>query len=482
MQSSFVLLLLLLGGVGGPSLSMAQSPGNFTAIGNMTAARSGHSATLLANGKVLIAGGRQKGVNATPDAQGCIGLCVSPTAELYDPGTGRFTPTGNMTTARFGHSGTLLADGRVLIAGGYDEIRALVSAEFYDPSTGTFTATDDITTGGCTFLPDGEVLIFGYITELSGHAAGACAALGPSAITTFTRLFSATLLADGKVLVFGDAGCCSSIEQTEVYDPGTGKVSFKGPIPDLLGYAATLLMDGKVLISGGEDAWGNLDSAELYDPMTGIFSYTTRPMTTYRESSLATLLPDGTVLISGGQLYGGGATASAEVYDPGTGMFSATGNMITPRFGYTATLLPDGTVLIAGGLPYFTVPTASAEIYTPQTLLAAPRLLSLSGDGRGEGAIQHADTYQLVSSSNPAGTGEVIIIYCTGLADRSVVPPQVAIGGRMADVLWFGNTPGFAGLNQINVRVPSGITPGPSVPVGLQYLGRPTNEVTIDLR
>jgi hypothetical protein len=105
--------------------------GKFTATGSMATARYSHTATLLSDGRVLILGGF--GATSVPSSGCCLGTTL-PTplasAELYDPATGRFSPAGSMTTAREGHTATLLADGRVLIAGGWDGVS---SAELYQP-------------------------------------------------------------------------------------------------------------------------------------------------------------------------------------------------------------------------------------------------------------------------------------------------------------------------------------------------------------
>jgi Galactose oxidase, central domain/Kelch motif len=486
-KAGFILPLLLVGVASHTSILWAESPGTFTATGSMTTARMWHTATLLPSGKVLITGGYGPGASELTRS--------SATAELYDPVTGNFTATGDMTTRRVFHTATLLPNGKVLIAGGVGcrvaapcDFNALhpPGVEFYDPSTGTFTAADNITTDGqtATLLTDGRVLITRQPTAvLYDPATNKFSATGTYASAMYAG--TATLLPEGTVLMVGGGGW--DAEGSELYDPHTGTFSLTGnrserPIQfrRLINFPAALLANGQVLFAGGDNAGddGVLDSAEIYDPSTGTFS-ATGVMTAPRNCHTGTFLPDGTVLIAGGT----GPVPTAELYHPATGTFSPIGNMTTPRFHHTATLLNDGRVLIAGGgLDQYGGNLASAELYSPPSLVPAPVLFSPSPDGRGQGAILHPGTSQLASSSTPAVVGEALEVYLTGLIDGSQIPPQVAIGGRMAEILYFGKAPGFADLNQVNVRVPNGITPGPAVPVRLIYLGRSSNEVTIGVR
>jgi hypothetical protein len=215
-------------------------------------------------------------------------------------------------------------------------------------------------------------------------------------------------------------------------------------------------------------------------------------MTSRRVWHTLTSLPNGIVLAAGGETDScgsnfcsfAGSVASAELYDPSAGIFIPTGDMAGRRSTHTATLLTDGRVLIAGGVFYggigiFGGSLASAELYNPDSLVPAAALVSLTGNDQGQGAIFHAGTSHVAASDDPAAAGESVDIYCTGLTNESGIPPQVAIGGRMAEVLFVGKAPDRSGVNLVTVRVPNGIVPRPAVRVRLTYMGRPSNEVTI---
>jgi hypothetical protein len=469
------------------SMVMAQSAGSFTSTGNMTTARVGHTATLLINGKVLITGGSQ--FSAPPIY---VSLAI---AELYDPATGTFSPTGNMTAARTGHTATLLADGRVLITG-----NAVTSAEIYDPASGTFSSTGNMAAPRsghtATLLNTGKILIAGGCWVNGGVLASAelydpsTGTFLPTGIMTTARCGArAVLLPDGRVLIVPGAEG-EDYESAEIYNPLTGAFSATdwNSVDSMIAATANLLVNGNVLVTLAvqECDWLS-NTAQVYDSSSRLF-VATGNMASGICRPTGTLLSDGTVLIAAGW-FGG---TRAQIYDPTAGTFSRTGDMNSDRQDYTGTLLNDGAVLMSGGahpsgsgLDLSTymccVPLDSAELYHPTAVAPPPALLSISGDPT-QGAILHAGTGRVVSASDAAVAGDAIEIYGTGLLAGGGVPPQVAIGGRLAEILYFGKAPGFAGLSQINVRVPSGVTRGAGVPVRLMYLGRPSNAVTIGLQ
>ncbi len=229
---------------------------------------------------------------------------------------------------------------------------------------------------------------------------------------------------------------------------------------------------------GNEESDGIPADVEIFDPAHAAFSRAGRALFNH-EFAAANLLPDGTALITGGEVPGGNGQPVSEVYPPVSGTFSLSVDMLTPRHEHTSTLLADGTVLLAGGYFIWPSATSSAEVYRPVALVPAPALFSISQDGRGQGAIWHAFTGQLASVEAPARAGDILSMYTTTLIASSLIPPQVVIGGRLAEILFFGDAPGYPGFNQVNLLVPGGILAGATVSVRLSYLGRSSNEVTV---
>jgi tetrahydromethanopterin S-methyltransferase subunit B/cytoskeletal protein CcmA (bactofilin family) len=306
-------------------------PGAISAAtsGPLTHARVGHTATLLPSGQVLIAGGA-----------GAAGVLNN--AELFDPVTSSATAlTGGLMTGRTEHTATLLPQTEtLLIAGGQADPGLLFSTETFDPADQTFRTSSP------------NVPVLG-----SGH--------------------TATVLLDGRVLITGGQADAFTAQTVVLFTPaggpeaGTFTVLPHGLATPRWDHTATVLADGRILITGGRNDTGILASAEVFDPATETMTALADAMTTPRAGHTATLLPDGRVLLLGGHTAAG-TVASAEVFSPSTNRFSAvTPGLMTPRVNHTATLLPTGTVLIAGGQNSSGI-LASTELYpsTPADTMA----------------------------------------------------------------------------------------------------------------
>lgn len=338
--------------------------GTVTPAASMLEPRSGQTATLLADGKVLIAGGMRRNQD------------FYKSAELYDPATGKFQPTGEMSVGRVGHAAVLLRSGKVLIAGGWIGHGTTDSAELYDPATGKFTVIAKMTSRrareSATLLANGDVLLEGGADHDGPDGAMASAEIfhadtlrfQPTGALHHARTaHTATLLNDGRVLIVGGGGA-KLIAGAELYDPKTGAFTPTGTLlTPRHKHTAGLLPDGRVLIAGGSDEhdWsGTMTSAEIYDPRTGKFT-ATLPLNDSRFK-----LPNEAVQLSSGTLLVGGGSKQVEIYDPSTGRFQVVTGEISDNWHYmTETKLKDGSVLLAGGYPNNDQATAQTWIYRP---------------------------------------------------------------------------------------------------------------------
>ena len=349
--------------------------GNWAFTGSLGTARHGHTATLLKTGKVLVAGGSDGSGNFLSSA------------ELYDPATGTWSYTASLSISRYQCTATPLPDGRVLVAGGYTDPHPPVfgvtnTAEIFDPGSGTWSPTGSFTKNRAwhtaTLLQSGKILIAGgaanditNVAELWDPDTGIWTAIGSLITARYGQ--TATLLQDGKVLIAGgsdDVDIFTTLAGVELYDSSAGTwTSIESLGATRVLHTATLLPGGKVLASGGYKRDGgpptSLISSELYDPATRNWSYA-GTLTGARSSHTATLLSSGQVLVAGGHDWNRRVNLTGvELYDLSTRSWIIAADLNIARADHSATLLRNGKVLVAGGRNNISGTLGSAELYDP---------------------------------------------------------------------------------------------------------------------
>lgn len=384
------------GGAGGsaqPQLGLAAVPTTVSERAPMHVARAGHTATLLADGTVLVVGGEDLSPNREMLAS----------VERYDPASDLWTELAPLPEPRVNHTATLLADGLVLIVGGGKsnaigvtsglEVRS--EALLYDPALGSVVAIGPnlVPRHGhfAGLLPSGRVLIAAGAgaesTERPSQGSGnpqpfgnalASAEIFDPKTRAFTQTgglaqaryaFGAASLADGRVLIAGGASydeVARSHATAEVYDEALGGFaqagSFQGA--DRLFPGAALLADGRALVLGGKKSnVGFLGDFELYDPATGAWQ-AAGAASPARTLSLVVPTAEGGALFIGGYTCSSSCSAleSVDIWHP-DGSITAGPQLSSARALATATVLADGSVLVVGGYKYDS--QASVELLQP---------------------------------------------------------------------------------------------------------------------
>jgi hypothetical protein len=346
-----VLLFIALQSAAGPSPA---GPRTATppATGTMSTDRAAHSATLLADGRVLLAGG----FRTVGKAQKREYLS---SAEIYSPRTGKCTPTGEMAYPRSGHIAIMLDDGNVLVAGGFGPAGPLSSAELFNPSTGTFRTLTAMTARrvgpAALRLRDGRILIAGGGSD--DREPISSAEVFDQKTRTFTRtgsmviprsFASCALLTSGFVLIAGGSSRRNfPLASAEIYDPSTGTFHETGSmIEGRTKHGMAVVNGGDAYVFGGMDDrdWKAVySSVERYAPSTGKF-VGCMPLRYPRS-----MMPNAIVVLNDGSVFFGGGNAVGERYYPVRGISVDTGPLGKACYYSTATLLQDGSVVIAGG-------------------------------------------------------------------------------------------------------------------------------------
>ena len=323
----------------------------------------------LSNGTLIAATGHYESANMLRGGE------FSKTAEVFDPASGEWTFTGELTESRLSPAIFELPDGKVILTGGFHRKNGpLNSTEIWDPSTGIWISGPEMikarhemsylkledgrfmVIGGGTYDSDGLVVSSSKETEIFDPEFGKWTAAAPMSEKRSNHV--SIILNDGKVFVIGGGKLDGPYSKSsEIYNPDTDSWKITAPmLKGRVAHTATLLSDGKVLVVGGR---GKITKAEIYDPNSDTWSYageTTKP----RAGHVSVRLSNGSVLVTGGLGY----LSEVEIYNPTDSTWSVAGNLLIGRTNHQVVELSDGRILIIGGIGTEGM-LASVEIYEP---------------------------------------------------------------------------------------------------------------------